>query len=42
MYNESPAFLKIGLYRADGFTTTNSVYFDEVRVGRQFADVAPQ
>lgn len=42
MYNETPPYLKIGLYRAPGFTSTNSVYFDEVRVGRQFADVAPQ
>ncbi len=42
MYNETPAYLKLGLYRADGFETTNSVYFDEVRVGRRFADVSPQ
>jgi hypothetical protein len=42
MYNETPAYLKIGLYRAPGFTTTNSVYFDEVRVGRQFADLTAQ
>lgn len=34
MYNEAPAFLKFGLYREAGFTTTNSVYFDEVRVGK--------
>ncbi|MBI3097251.1 MAG: heparin lyase I family protein [Planctomycetes bacterium] len=33
MYNDAPAMLKIGLYREAGFTTTNSVYFDEVRVG---------
>jgi hypothetical protein len=41
MYNETPPFLKIGLYRAQGFKTTNSIYFDEVYVGRRFADVAP-
>lgn len=36
MYNEVPNFLKIGLYREFGIETTNSVYFDEVKIGESF------
>lgn len=39
MYNSMPPYLKLGLYRKDGIETVNSVYFDEVRIGRARADV---
>jgi hypothetical protein len=41
MWNSQPHFLKIGLYRTDRITTTNSVYFDEVRIGNTRDEVAP-
>lgn len=40
MYNDVPAFLKLGLYREAGFTTTNRVYFDELRIGPTRESVA--
>lgn len=40
MWNAYPHFLKVGLYRTSEITTTNSVYFDEVRVGGSYAEVA--
>lgn len=39
MYNAVPAYFMIGLYRDFGFTTTNSVYYDEVRIGPTEHDV---
>lgn len=33
MYNNAPAYLKLGLYRGSGFTTANTVYYDEVYAG---------
>lgn len=39
MYNSAPPYLKLGLYRKDGIETVNSVYYDEVRIGRTRADV---
>lgn len=40
MWNAYPHFLKVGLYRTSEITTTNSVYFDEVRVGSSYEEVA--
>lgn len=40
MWNAYPHFLKVGLYRNSEITTTNSVYFDEVRVGNSYPEVA--
>jgi hypothetical protein len=40
MWNDYPHFLKIGLYRNSDIGTTDSVYFDEVRVGNSYAEVA--
>lgn len=39
MFNSAPPYLKLGLYRKDGFDTVNSLYFDEIRVGRTRAEV---
>ncbi|MEW6350230.1 MAG: polysaccharide lyase [Thermodesulfobacteriota bacterium] len=39
MYNNVPPLLKLGLYRDFGFTTVNSVYYDEVRIGSREQDV---
>ncbi len=39
MYNEIPNFLKLGLYRKEGFTTANSVYYDEIRFGNSREEV---
>lgn len=33
LYSPVPNYLRLGLYRGKGFTTTNSVYYDEVRIG---------
>ncbi len=40
MWNAYPHYLKIGLYRSSLITTTNSVYFDEVKIGNSYRDVA--
>ncbi len=40
MWNSYSHFLKIGLYRSSRFTTTNSIYYDEVRVGNSQEEVA--
>ncbi len=40
MWNGVPHYLKIGLYRSSAITSTNSVYFDEVRIGPSRASVA--
>lgn len=42
MWNAYPHYLKIGLYRHKEFTTTNWVYFDEVRMGNSLDDVKPK
>lgn len=39
MWNAAPHYLKIGLYRNHEITTTNSVYFDEVRMGNSLEEV---
>ena len=39
MWNAASPFLKVGLYRNKEITTTNSVYFDEVRAGATRAQV---
>lgn len=41
MWNDYPHFLKIGLYRNKQITTTNSIYFDEVRIGNTHQEVDP-
>lgn len=33
MYNAAPPMLKLGIYRDFGFSTTNSVFYDELRIG---------
>lgn len=40
MWNGAPHYLKIGLYRSGEITPTNSVYFDEVRIGESAKKVA--
>ena len=39
LWNAAAPYLKIGLYRNAQITTTNSVYFDEVRAGATRAQV---
>ncbi len=39
MYNSMPPYLKLGLYRKEGIDAVNSIYLDEVRIGRTRADV---
>lgn len=39
MYNATPNYLKLGIYRQDGFQTTNSVYYDELSIGPRREDV---
>ncbi len=41
MWNAYPHYLKVGLYRNKEIATTNSVYFDEIRIGNSYAGVAP-
>ncbi len=41
VYNKVGRYLKIGLYRSSSITTTNVVYFDEIRIGESYAEVAP-
>ena len=40
MWNGASHYLKIGLYRDSEITATNSVYFDEVRIGPNRASLA--
>lgn len=40
MWNRVSHYLKIGLYRSDNISSTNSVFFDEVRIGDTPAKVA--
>ena len=41
LYSPVPNYLRLGLYRGKGFTTTNSVYYDEVRIGGSRQAVVP-
>lgn len=41
MWNAASHYLKIGLYRSSDILTTNSVYFDEIKIGASRAQVAP-
>jgi hypothetical protein len=41
LYNPVANYLRLGLYRAKGVPTTNSVYYDEVRIGDSYQAVAP-
>jgi hypothetical protein len=41
LYSPLNNYLRLGLYRGKGFRTTNSVYFDEVRLGSSYEAVAP-
>ncbi|MBN1462718.1 MAG: heparin lyase I family protein, partial [Paludibacteraceae bacterium] len=39
LYNNAGNYLKIGLYRSNDITTTNTVYYDEIKSGLTFDDV---
>ncbi len=39
MYNYVPPYLKMGLYRAEEVTTTNTIYIDELRIGNTYEEV---
>lgn len=39
-YNTVPTYLKLGIYRNWGFTSTNSVHYDEIRIGNSMLDIA--
>ncbi|MBI4534135.1 MAG: heparin lyase I family protein [Candidatus Melainabacteria bacterium] len=39
MYNAAPPMLKLGIYRDFGFTTINSVFYDELRIGPTKASI---
>ena len=41
MWNGASHYLKIGLYRTDKISSTNSVFWDEVRIGNSRALVVP-
>lgn len=41
LYSPVTNYLRLGLYRGKGFTTTNSVYYDEVRIGGSRQAVIP-
>lgn len=41
LYSPVSNYLRLGLYRGKGFTTTNSVYYDEVRIGGYRQAVIP-
>ena len=41
MWNAASHYLKIGLFRSGETTTTNRVYFDEVRIGSARQKVVP-
>jgi hypothetical protein len=40
MYNTIPTYLKLGIYRDWGYMDTNSVHYDEIRIGGSMVDVA--
>lgn len=41
LYSSVSNYLRLGLYRAKGVTTTNHVYYDEIRIGDSYQAVAP-
>ncbi len=41
-YNTAGNYLKIGIYRSPGATATNTIYFDEVRIGESYEEVTPR
>ena len=41
VYNIVGNYFKIGLYRDTTHTSTNTVYFDEVKIGTSYEEVAP-
>ncbi len=41
MNNKAGNYLKIGLYRSEKIKSTNTVYFDEVKIGSSYDEVAP-
>jgi hypothetical protein len=41
LYGAVSNYLRLGLYRGQGFATTNQVFYDEVRIGDSYASVAP-
>jgi hypothetical protein len=41
LYSPQHNYLRLGLYRGKGFTTTNHVFYDEVRIGDSYQAVAP-
>lgn len=41
LYSPVNNYLRLGLYRGKGVRTTNSVYYDEVRLGSSYEAVAP-
>jgi hypothetical protein len=41
LYSPVSNYLRLGLYRGKGFSTTNHVYYDEVRIGDSYQAVAP-
>jgi hypothetical protein len=42
MFHEYPVYLRLGIYRSEGFKTTNSVYYDELRIGATRREVELQ
>lgn len=42
MYNTVPNYLRLGIYRGFALSQTNTIYYDEVRIGRSRAAVWPQ
>jgi hypothetical protein len=41
LYRPDSNYLRLGLYRGKGVSTTNHVYYDEVRLGNSYSAVAP-
>jgi hypothetical protein len=41
LYSPVSNYLRLGLYRGQGFLTTNWIYYDEVRIGSSYQAVAP-
>jgi len=39
MFNDQPNYLRLGLYRGEGQTQTNSLYYDEIKVATSKADL---
>lgn len=41
-FNTAGNYLKLGLYRSTNAAATNSVYYDEVRIGSSYGEVVPR